>query len=95
MPKFYDRCCNPLNLEKHSVKKSLRQLSKNLVVCYNLSTGDHICSMCHKKLVNPMNNTNSTHDYSDKSSNTEILESFGNEQDDNSELIDVGDSQYL
>ncbi|KAK0174329.1 hypothetical protein PV327_010113 [Microctonus hyperodae] len=40
-----------------------------------------------------MNNTNSTHDCSDESSDTETLESFENEQDVNSELIDVGDSQ--
>ncbi|KAK0159866.1 hypothetical protein PV327_010932 [Microctonus hyperodae] len=91
MPKFYDRCCNPMNLEKHCIEKALRKLSKNLADRYNLSTNDRVCSVCHKKLLNLIQNTNNTDDCSDTSSDTVILQSFESEQHVESEPIDVDD----
>ncbi|KAK0074185.1 hypothetical protein PV325_008666 [Microctonus aethiopoides] len=85
MPKFSDRCCNPINLEKHFVKTSLRKIPLH-IVRYYLSTEDRICSGCYKKLLNL-----SADKYCDKS-DTETPESFENEQDVKSQPIDVDDS---
>lgn len=53
MPKFFDRCCNPFNLEKHRKKLSLRNLPEHLAIRYNLSTDERICSSCYKKMLQP------------------------------------------
>ncbi|KAH0534985.1 hypothetical protein KQX54_011327 [Cotesia glomerata] len=42
MPKFFDRCCNPFNLDKHLKKSSLRNLPKYLAVHFHLSTNDRV-----------------------------------------------------
>ncbi|KAK0167770.1 hypothetical protein PV327_001634 [Microctonus hyperodae] len=53
MPRFRDGCCNPMNLDKHLIKTSLRKISQSLAVRYNLSTDERICSGCHQKLLHP------------------------------------------
>lgn len=87
MPKFRDRCCNPMNLEKHKIKIGLRGIPEHLVVRFNLSTEERICSGCYKKLLNLTSDN-----YSDKS-DTEIPENFEYEQDVKSQPIDVDHSQ--
>ncbi|KAK0168017.1 hypothetical protein PV327_001858 [Microctonus hyperodae] len=90
MPKFHDRCCNPMNLKKHLIKSGLRKISHTLVVRYNMSPQDRICSGCYKKLLHPDSNKCSV-----KSSDPETPpEYFENEQNVNSKPItDVNDSQ--
>lgn len=51
MPKFFYRCCNPMNHEKHHKTKSLRSLPEYLTTHFHLSTDDRVCSSCHKELL--------------------------------------------
>ncbi|KAK0157010.1 hypothetical protein PV327_011462 [Microctonus hyperodae] len=87
MPKFRNRCCNPMNLEKHFIRKSLRKISESLALRYNLSTEERICLACYKKLLHPKSG-----DFSDNS-DTETPECSENEQDVISEPIDLHSSQ--
>lgn len=51
MPKFFDRCCNPMNTGRHKVKSSLRKLPEYLRIRYRLSMGNRVCTACYKKLL--------------------------------------------
>lgn len=83
MPLFCDRCYNPMNIEKHLVKSSLRKLPEYLAIHYRLPTNDNrrVCVACYKKLKKD------TADFSEES------ESFENDQNVNEEPIDVDESQ--
>lgn len=51
MLKFFNHCCNPLNLKKHIKKSSRHCLPKYLIIHFGLSTSDRVYSACHKKLL--------------------------------------------
>lgn len=86
MPKFADRCCNPLNLDKHIKKSSLRNLPVNLALHFRLSTSDRICSACHKKLLRQY--TEALSDETDNDSN----QSIDSEENLNYELVHLDQS---
>lgn len=44
------KCCNPLKLENHNVKKGLRLASKQLQDLWNLDRFHYLCTPCRKKL---------------------------------------------
>lgn len=83
MPKFFNRCCNPTDIERHNVKISLRRLPEYLRIHYRLSTKDRVCSACYKKLLKQY--TKDSEESAGKPN-----ESFTNIRE---ELIDVGESQ--
>ncbi|KAH0534996.1 hypothetical protein KQX54_011602 [Cotesia glomerata] len=86
IPKFFDRCCNPFNLDKHLKKSSLRNLPEYLAVQFYLSTNDRVCSACYKKLL---------YQYTEnlpEDTDDELNESFETDEYVHDEIIPVEES---
>ncbi|KAH0563668.1 hypothetical protein KQX54_004244 [Cotesia glomerata] len=86
MPKFFNRCCNPMNRDIHNKTKSLRSLPEYLAIHFHLPTDDRVCSPCHKELLKQYAD-NLTEDTDDESN-----ESLEADENSNDEIIHVDES---
>ncbi|XP_044593785.1 uncharacterized protein LOC123271502 [Cotesia glomerata] len=80
---FFDRCCNPFDLESHFKKKSLRPATDIMKVTLGLSDNYLLCSSCRNKALKLVKEqTNTSNDTTVDASDHEDDSSDNNENSD-------------
>lgn len=88
----FDRCCNPFNLDRHKIKKSLRLASEDIQTKFGLSRFHYLCINCRYRILKEIKE--SSENSSQNRSGTDNNNDSSDDSDNNNDNISIDNGNH-